>query len=634
MPTDRRTATVAIVAIVLTIGSGVLVFGGTSGRPWLAVLGALCLVVGSVTLAWALARQPATGAVASPPPPLALFPAAVPAPAPPVEVPLFERLSDPVFLVDRAGTVLHASASTARVLGHIPDTLHGRPLSRLVHEDDLTTLAPFLREVADGEDPNPPPRWRVRRGDGGWQAIRASATSLLDEQGIEGIAIVLRDDASAATLADLPTEPQLRDTLTGLATRALFRDRVEHALARGQRRQQPLAVVLLEFDDFRCHGSRATYEELEHLLSAAATRIHTCLRSSDSAARIEGTQFGILLEELSDDRHVARVTERLARLFTAPLTVGGRDFIASGNIGIANAVPEGGAEDLLRNVGVALRAARRRGRGAVELFDATQHAAPLGHQHLHNELRRAIEGGNLTLLYQPIVILRSRRIAGVEALVRWRHPDRGIIPAAAFIPVAEESGLIVPLGQWVLREACRQLSRWHAEIGPERAITVTVNLTARQLLEPGLTDDVREVLATTMIDPSRLVFEIAEHVFARHVHAMQQRVRELRAFGVRFALDEFGSRGTALGDPADIPVDIIKIDRTYISQLARRPEDHAATRAIVALARLKQLRTVAPGIESEEQVAELLRFRCEYGQGTLFSEPLDADHVLRLLRHD
>ena len=218
--------------------------------------------------------------------------------------------------------------------------------------------------------------------------------------------------------------------------------------------------------------------------------------------------------------------------------------------------------------------------------------------------------------------------------MRWRHPDRGIIPAAAFIPVAEESGLIIPLGKWVLQEACLQVSRWHAAIGPERAITVTVNLTARQLLDPGLADDVRAVLATTGIDPSRLVFEIAEHVFARDVMATQQRVREVRALGVRFALDDFGARSTTLGDPADIPVDILKIDRTCISQLARRPEDHAAVRAIVALGRLKQLRTVAPGIESEDQVAELLRFRCEYGQGTLFSEPLDADHVLRLLRHD
>jgi EAL domain-containing protein (putative c-di-GMP-specific phosphodiesterase class I) len=270
----------------------------------------------------------------------------------------------------------------------------------------------------------------------------------------------------------------------------------------------------------------------------------------------------------------------------------------------------------------------------VELYDSRQHPAALGHNHLLDDLRQAIDEGQLTLLFQPIVILRSRRIAGVETLVRWQHPERGTIPAAAFIPVAEESGLIVPLGRWVLGEACRHLARWQADIGPGRSLTVTVNLTARQLLDPGFVADVRDAIDTTGISPSNLVFEVSEQVFARGLTDLLGRVREVRALGVRFAIDDFGSRSATLGDPADIPVDIIKIDRTYISQLTRRPEDHAATRAIVALGRLKQLRTVAPGVEQEDQLGELLRFRCEYGQGALFSEPVAADDVLQLLRRD
>ena len=246
----------------------------------------------------------------------------------------------------------------------------------------------------------------------------------------------------------------------------------------------------------------------------------------------------------------------------------------------------------------------------------------------------AMENGQLSLLYQPIVILRNRRIAGVEALVRWQHPDRGVIPAAAFIPGADESGLIVPLGQWVLQEACAQLARWQGELGAGRALTLSVNVTARQLLAPTFVSDVRRAVSDAGIDPTRLVLEIAEQAMARNVTDTMRRVREVRALGVRFAIDDFGSRSATLGDPADIPVDILKIDRSYISQLTRRPEDHAATRAIVALGRLKQLRTVAAGIEQEDQMAELLRFRCEYGQGSLFSEPLDADGVLQLLRRD
>jgi EAL domain-containing protein (putative c-di-GMP-specific phosphodiesterase class I) len=303
-------------------------------------------------------------------------------------------------------------------------------------------------------------------------------------------------------------------------------------------------------------------------------------------------------------------------------------------MGIASAIPEENADDLIRNADVALRAAKRRGRGAVELYDPDRHAAALGHHDLADDLRRAVERGELSLLYQPIVILRNRRIAGVEALVRWNHRERGVVPAAAFTPVAEETGLILQIGRWVLREACQQLARWQEAIGPDRSLTVTVNITARQLLDPGFPGDVAESIRASGIDPHRLVLEIAEHALARSVTDALARVREIRAMGVRFAIDDYGSRSATIGDPSDIPVDILKIDRAFISQVTRRPEEHAATRAIVALGRLKQLRTVAEGVEREEQLVELLRFKCDYGQGTLFSEPLDAEGVLQLLRRD
>ncbi len=624
MHPDRRRLVAAGAALLLTAGAGLLVGGALVDRGWLTVAGAVILVGATAVFTLALEATDTSSKEAS----------ELQRAAAAFEVPLFERLSDPVLLVDREGTVLRASASTARMLGHVPSSLAGRPLGNLMHEDDAAALDPFLRDVIDGADGGAAPRWRMRRADGGWHSFRAAATSLLDEPAIGGVAIVLRDDNEAASMADLPADPPLNDPLTGLATRALFRDRVEHALARSRRLQLPLCVVLLEFDDFRAGSVRATYEELELLLAAAATRVKTSLRSSDSAARLEGTRFGILLEDMSEGRHFSHVSERLARLFTTPLIAREKDFIASGNIGIATAVPEDGTDELLRNADVALRAARRRGRGTVELYDPLQHAPALGHRHLQDDLRKAIDFGQLTLLYQPIVILRNRRIAGVEALVRWQHPERGVIPAAAFIPVADETGLIVPLGQWVFKEACTQLARWQSELGPGRALTLTVNITARQLLAPTFVADVRRAIDDAGIDPTRLVLEITEQALARNVTDTLRRVREVRALGVRFAIDDFGSRSATLGDPADIPVDILKIDRTYISQLMRRPEDHAATRAIVALGRLKQLRTVAAGIEQEDQMAELLRFRCEYGQGSLFSEPLDAEGVLRLLRRD
>ena len=249
-------------------------------------------------------------------------------------------------------------------------------------------------------------------------------------------------------------------------------------------------------------------------------------------------------------------------------------------------------------------------------------------------MRKAIEKGELTLAYQPIVILRSRRIAGVEALVRWQHKTRGLVPAAAFVPIAEESGLIVPLGRWVLNEACRQAAAWQTTIGPDRSLTITVNITPRQLLHAQFMEDVSHAIAESGIEPHRLVLEISEGGLARNLTEAFTRLRQVRALGVRIAIDDYGSRSAQLGDPADIPVDILKIDRSYVSQVNRRPEEHAATRAIVALGKLKRLRTVAEGIELEEQLAELLRFKCEYGQGTLFSEPVSAAGFLALLQRD
>ena len=549
-------------------------------------------------------------------------------------MPLFERLSDPVLLVDRSGKVLRASASTARTLGHVPSALTGWHLGKFMHEDDAAELDPFLQDIVDGAESAGSPRWRMRRSDGGFASFRASATSLLDEPAIGGVAIVLRDETVSASMADIPVDPPLHDTLTGLANRALFRDRVEHALERCRRLQLPLAVVLLEFDDFRTGSLRATYEELELLLAGAATRVKNCLRSSDSAARLEGTRFGILLEDMSEERHFAHVSERLARLFTSPLVAREKDFIASGNIGIATAVPEDGADELLRNADVALRAARRRGRGAVELFDPLHHIPALNHRHLQEDLRHAVERGQLSLLYQPIVILRNRRIAGVEALVRWQHPERGVIPAAAFIPVADESGLIVQLGQWVIHEACaaaraladgtRRRARAHAHGEHHRAPVARADVRGRRASRDR---GVRHRRNAPRPGDHR---GIAGAQRDRHAAPRARSARAWRPLrDRRLRLPQRDARR-----PGDIPVDILKIDRTYISQLMRRPEDHAATRAIVALGRLKQLRTVAAGIEQEDQMAELLRFRCEYGQGSLFSEPVDAEGVLRLLRRD
>ncbi|MCC6318461.1 MAG: EAL domain-containing protein [Gemmatimonadaceae bacterium] len=544
---------------------------------------------------------------------------------------LLAKLSDAVLLVGRDGVIAKASKGVEKVLGHGMPELRGRRVASLLHEDCVAEATQALLRVAEGAELHIPQRWQVRGADGAFVHVECTATRLADAPPERSVVLAIR---IAPAVDDAAPVNGLRDPLTGLASRALFRDRVQHALARAHRQQLPLAVLILEFDDFRAGAHRAQVGQIERIIAAAANRLTTCLRSSDSAARFEGARFGILLEDMADESNFVQVAERIGQSFAVPLTIDGLGFVGNANLGIASATPDDSPDDLLRHADVALRAARRRGRGACELFDARVHEPALAHTRLEDDLRRAIDASEFSLVYQPIVILRSRRIAGVEALVRWNHRTRGLVPAAAFIPVAEETGLILPLGKWVLREACRQARVWQDSIGPDRSLTVTVNITPKQLLHASFVDDVAEAISASGIEPHRLVLEISEGGLARNKVEALQRLRHVRTLGVRIAIDDYGSRGASLGDPSDIPVDILKIDRSYVSQVTRRPEEHAATRAIVALGKLKRLRTVAEGIEREEQLTELLRFKCEYGQGALFSEPVSAAGFLELLRRD
>jgi diguanylate cyclase (GGDEF)-like protein/PAS domain S-box-containing protein len=542
------------------------------------------------------------------------------------------KLTDAVLIMSRDGVISRASRAVEQILGYTPAALRTRRLASILHEDCVAEATRAVQRVAGGSELHLPQRWKVRMADGGWADTECIATRLADAPPDRCVVVAMRaapgEDAESAALEGL------RDPLTGLATRALFRDRVEHALARAHRQQLPLAVLILDFDNFRAGAQRAAVVQLERIIAVVATRLVTVLRSSDSAARFEGARFGILLEDMAEESNFVQVADRIGQAFATPVRVDGLGFVGNANLGIASATPDDSVDDLLRHADVALRAARRRGRGACELFDPRVHEPALSHTRLEDDIRRGLDAGEFSLLYQPIVILRSRRIAGVEALVRWNHRSRGMVPAAAFIPAAEESGLIVPLGKWILREACRQARVWQETIGSDRSLTVTVNITPRQLLHPRFVDDVAAALHDSGIEPHRLVLEISESGLVRNMTEALNRLRQVRILGVRIAIDDYGSRSSALGDPADIPVDILKIDRTYVSQVNRRPEEHAATRAIVALGKLKRLRTVAEGIEREEQLAELLRFKCEYGQGALFSEPVSADGFLELLRRD
>jgi len=427
---------------------------------------------------------------------------------------------------------------------------------------------------------------------------------------------------------------ELRDSLTGLTTRELLRDRLDHALTRAHRHERPVALMVVDIDGFRPLNDALGYEVGDRVLAAVATRLGATLRAGDTAARLGADEFALLLEDMADESNFVQVSDRVGEALARPITIDGRELAVSACIGIAQARAADDADDVLRNADAALAAAKRRGRGACEVFSERIRASLVNRVQLEAELRRAVDARAFDIEYQPIVILHSRRIAGVEALLRWRHPARGDIPPSTFLPVADELGLSPSLGKWVLEQACSQVKTWQDQVPNARALALTVNVSRAQLRQTTLVDDVAKALEVSRLDPRRLVLEVSDAVLLDDAGTALARLQALKALGLRIAIDDFGARHAALHQLPRIPVDILKIDKAFIDRIGRTGGGVSVAHVVLALGKSMRLRTVAEGIEAEEQVTELLRLKCEFGQGMLFSRPLSPSAVGALLRGD
>ena len=440
--------------------------------------------------------------------------------------------------------------------------------------------------------------------------------------------------ASAPSDESLPdtTASDLRDPLTGLANRLLLRDRLEHALTRAHRHERPVAVMVVDIDGFRALNDALGYAVGDRVLAAVASRVAATLRSGDTAGRLGADEFALVLEDMADESNFVQVSDRVSEALSRPIAVNGRELAISTCTGIAQARPDDDADDLLRNADAALAVAKRRGRGACEVFSERVRASLVDRVDLESALRAAVGAAAFEIEYQPIVILHSRRIAGVEALLRWRHPSRGDIPPSTFLPVADELGLSPGLGRWVLEQSCRQVKSWQEQVPTARSLTLTVNISRAQLRQRSLIDDVAAAIASSQLDPRRLVLEVSDAVLLDDAGTALARLQALKALGVRIAIDDFGARHAALHQLPRIPVDILKIDKAFIDRVGRSGGGVSVAHVVLALGKSMRLRTVAEGIEAEEQVTELLRLKCEFGQGMLFSRPLAPAAVGALLK--
>jgi diguanylate cyclase (GGDEF)-like protein len=405
---------------------------------------------------------------------------------------------------------------------------------------------------------------------------------------------------------------------------------VSHALALARRHGHAITVLFLDLDDFKKVNDSLGHAEGDRLLVAAAERFRSCARATDTIARLGGDEFAILVEDSPGPDGQAAMVERLAAAMAQPFMLGGTEVQVNASIGVAVTAGGESADDLLRNADVAMYTAKRRGKGRSETYQAHMYTDIRERLELESALRVAIESDQLLLHYQPIVCLRTGVVRGVEALVRWDHPRQGLLLPDQFVTLAEETGLIVTLGAWVLRAACAQLATWRAA-HPELDLSMAVNISGRQLQERDIVEATSRAVATSGVDPRAVVLEITESVLMQQTAGAPDRLLELKALGIQLAIDDFGTGYSSLGYLRRFPIDILKIAKPFVDDVGQGADRSAIARAIVGLSETLKLRTIAEGVELAEQRSTLLELGCELGQGHYFAPPMPAAGLEELL---
>ncbi|HEY7066927.1 MAG TPA: EAL domain-containing protein [Chloroflexota bacterium] len=428
------------------------------------------------------------------------------------------------------------------------------------------------------------------------------------------------------------TRQAFHDSLSDLPNRALFMDRLERALASADRREGSVAVLFLDLDNFKVVNDSLGHHAGDQLLLAAAKRLSACLRNNDTIARFGGDEFTILLEDVRDIHQVTLVAKRIQGALRAPFAVDERSVFTTASIGIAFSAPgHDEPEILLRDADLAMYRAKQNGRAHYEIFDSGMNAAAMKRLELETDLRNAIQNGELRAYYQPIVELETGRLAGMETLVRWQHPKRGLVSPGEFVPLAEEAGLIVPIGHWVLAEACSQVRAWRDCYPAAFPLTVNVNLSGRQFQHPNLVQEVAQLVQETGIDARYLKLEVTESVTMHDAAAAIGILQQLKGLGLQLAIDDFGTGYSSLAYLRRFPLDTLKIDYSFVRHLEDDPENLAIIRTIVELAKTLHLNVTAEGIETEAQAVALRALGAEYGQGYYYGRPMPAAEIEALI---
>ncbi len=501
------------------------------------------------------------------------------------------------------------------------------------HPEDTERVSLNIKRTIESGATNWTDEYRFRRRDGSYAYVVDRGYLVRDGNG-RSIRMLgsMMDVSEQKSLEEQLTHQALHDPLTRIANRALFRDRVEHALVRAERNSSTIAVLFLDIDNFKSINDSMGHEAGDKLLIAVAERLQDCLRNTDTAARLGGDEFAVLADSVSSTGEAVMIGERILDVFRQPFNLGAKDVYVGTSIGIALSWDQASSsETLLRNADLAMYLAKSQGKGKFVVFERKMHEALVERVELESDLRRGIEAREFVVHYQPIFDLGIGELLGMEALVRWMHPKLGLIPPQKFIPLAEETGLIVPLGEWIIVEACNQVQEWRKAFEGDIDLSVSVNISIRQFHERDLAHVVSRALKESGLPPRSLILEITESFMMEDAETTIVKLQKLKDLGVRLAIDDFGTGYSSLSYLQRFPVDILKIDKSFIDKLGQGSEGNAVAKAIIMMGESLKLRTIAEGIEHPEQITELKGLGCGAGQGYHFAHPLTKEAMVDYL---